>query len=104
MDLSIENCICRYFVTYSGVKLPLKLVSPLAETELQNRNTFFLGYFDAQDRLLLCQKRVYGEVELQHRYSYDDSGQLRQAAITDADGELTLLDFGESANDADHVE
>ena len=97
----IENCDCRYFISYSGVKLPLKLVTSLTEAELQNRNTFFRAYFDDQERLLLCQNVVYGEVELEHRYSYYDSGVLRQAEITDADGELTLLRFDESGAQLD---
>jgi len=95
--VDIENCVCRYFVSYSGVKLPLQLVNELVnESELQNRNTFFRGYFDAEKRLLLCQKLVYGEVELEHKYSYHDNGALRLAEITDVDDELTLLHFDEA--------
>lgn len=93
--MNIENAECRYFISYSGVKLPLKLVDPLTESNLQNRNTFFRGYFDGQERLLLCQKMVYGEIELEHRYNYYDSGMLELAEITDADGEVTLLRYDE---------
>ena len=96
MTENIESGECRYFISYSGVKLPLKLITPLKEAELQNRNTFFRAYFDADERLTLCQKLVYGEIELEHRYSYHGNGQLQQAYITDADGELTLLCFDES--------
>lgn len=96
MDINIENCECRYFISYSGVKLPLRLLTSLTDAELNNRNTFFRGYFDDQDRLLICQNVVYGEVELEHRYSYYDSGVLRQAEITDADGEKTMLYFDET--------
>ncbi len=85
----------RHFLTYSGVKLPLKLVSPLAEAEIENRNTFFRGWFDSVERLTALEKVVYGEVELRHRYDYRDTGTLRQAEITDADGEVTVLDFDE---------
>ena len=35
--------------------------------------------------MVLCQKAVYGEVELQHRYEYHDNGNLKQAEITEAD-------------------
>ena len=94
--MNIENCERRFFISYSGVKLPLKLVTPLTEAELQNRNTFFQGFFDNQERLLVCQKLVYGEIELEHRYSYYDNGVLRTAEITDADGELTVLQFAEA--------
>lgn len=96
MTDNLENCDCRHFISYSGIKLPLKLVTPLTAAELQNRNTFFRGYFDNQERLMLCQKMVYGEIELEHRYDYYDNGILRQAKITDADGEITVLSFDET--------
>jgi hypothetical protein len=58
----------RYFLSYSGVSLPLRLVSPLAANELQNRNTYFRAVYDEADRLVSCEKLVYGEVELTHLY------------------------------------
>lgn len=82
---------CRYFTSYSGVELPLRLINTLPD--IDNRNTYFRGYFDTDGRLLLCQKIVYGEIELQHSYRYYDSGILREAAITDTDGEVNVLHF-----------
>lgn len=87
---------CRYFVTYSGVKLPFKLCQPLEATSLGNRNTYFRAWFDAQDRITGFQKMVYGEVELEHRYEYCASGMLESAEIVDAEGEVTVLHFDES--------
>ncbi len=87
---------CRYFVTYSGVRLPLKLSQPLAESDLGNRNTYFRAWFDDQGRITGLQKMVYGEVELEHRYEYRDSGALWRAEIIDADGEVTVLRFDDA--------
>ena len=39
----------RYFVSYSGIKLPLKLVNEITEASLNNRNTYYRGYFDAEN-------------------------------------------------------
>lgn len=89
---------CRYFVTYTGVKLPFKLVNPLEEKDVENRNTFFRGYFDTEGRLSGFQRIVYGEVELEHRYRYHGNGVLQQAAVADADGEVTLLRFDETGS------
>jgi len=75
----------RYFVSYSGVKLPLRLVNEISEADLNNRNTYYLGCFDAQDRMLLCRKIVYGEVESEHQYQYDENGALKHAQITEDD-------------------
>ncbi len=85
--------ICRYFTTYSGVQLPFKLVAELEEHEIRNRNTYFRGYFDADGVLLRFQKIVYGEMEIEHQYTYDKDGKLTHAQITDADGEVTELAF-----------
>ncbi|TAJ80503.1 MAG: hypothetical protein EPO42_04380 [Gallionellaceae bacterium] len=84
----------RFFVTYTGIKLPFKLVNELQPDEVRNRNTFFRGHFDAQDRLTGFDKLAYGEVELRHDYTYHDNGRIRSAEITDIDGEVTMLLFG----------
>jgi YD repeat-containing protein len=88
----------RFFVTYSGVKLPFKLVNQLEGSEVENRNTYFRGCFDAQDRLTGFEKIAYGEAELIHRYEYHDNGKLKQAEITDIDGETTVLEFDAEGN------
>ena len=85
---------CRYFVSYSGIKLPLKLVNEIAESGLNNRNTYYRGYFDAQDKMLLCQKIVYGEVESEHQYQYSECGSLILAQITE-DDEVREIHFNE---------
>ena len=84
---------CRYFVTYSGVKLPLRLLNELEPAQLENRNTYFCGHFDEQGRLIHLQKMVYGEIELEHRYFYNDKGSITRAEIIDAEGELTAMSF-----------
>ena len=58
--MSNEKTTCRYFTTYSGVKLPFKLVGELGEHEIRNRNTFFRGYFDADGVLLGFRKWFMG--------------------------------------------
>ena len=88
---------CRYFLTYSGVKLPLKLVTPISEADTRNRNTYMRGYYDAQQRLVACEKVVYGEIELAHRYRYHDNGRVSRAEIhLVADEELTVIRFDEN--------
>ncbi|MCD2449258.1 DUF6156 family protein [Methylicorpusculum oleiharenae] len=91
--MTIETSDCRYFVSYSGMKLPLKLVNELSGRDLDNRNTFFRGYFDAKERLIRCEKVVYGEVELLHCYRYHENGELQEAKISGLDEEMTVLVF-----------
>lgn len=85
--------ICRYFLTYTGVELPFKLVTPLSDSDVENRNTYFRGYFDADERLLGFDKMVYGEIEMAHRYAYHPNGVLKQVEVTDIDGDIARLDF-----------
>jgi hypothetical protein len=89
-----QQFLCRYFVSYSGIKLPLKLVNEISEAGLINRNTYYRGYFDANDRMMLCQKIVYGEVESEHQYRYDENGVLKQAKIAE-DDEVREIHFNE---------
>jgi hypothetical protein len=89
-----SQLICRYFVSYSGIKLPLKLVNEITEQSLHNRNTYFCGHFDADNKLLRCQKIVYGEVESEHIYTYHANSALKLAQITE-DDETRELHFPE---------
>ena len=100
-EIKIENnskegySDCRHFVAYSGVKLPLKLVNLLEESDMRNRNTFFRGFYDAKEQLVICQKVVYSEIEFEHRYDYYDNGMLKSAVIKEADEEPRTLCFDE---------
>lgn len=79
--MSENNGVIRYFVSYTGVKLPVKMVNPLEEADLRNRNTYIIATFDPQDRLLGFEKMVYAEIEISHKYEYDGEGVLRRAEI-----------------------
>lgn len=82
----------RYFVSYTGVKLPVRMVNPLELPDLRNRNTYIVATFDDQDRLTSFEKMVYGEVEISHKYEYDSDGVLRRAEIY-MDEETTEMRF-----------
>jgi hypothetical protein len=94
-DTSEMHADCRYFATYSGVKLPLHLVGPIPEAALTNRNTFMRALFDGAGRLIVCEKIVYGEVEMAHHYEYYANGALKSAEIRMPDEEPALLTFVE---------
>ncbi|MFM8331850.1 MAG: DUF6156 family protein [Candidatus Methylumidiphilus sp.] len=89
---------CRHYLSYTGVKLPLALVEELQPAQLENRITFFNGYYDGDGRLVAVRKMVYGEIEMEHRYEYSGEGVLQKAEITDMDGEVTVLLFDGQGN------
>lgn len=91
--MSTPELYDRYFLTYTGITLPLQLVTPLEENETDNRNTYFGAKLDEQGRIVLVHKLVYGEIELEHRYGYHDNGALQWAEILDDEDELQRLEF-----------
>lgn len=83
----------RFYLSYTGVTLPLKMVSPIDQAATENRNTWFGVCVDDAGRTTLIHKRVYGELELSHRYEYDQAGRLSLAEIINADNEGRRLSF-----------
>jgi len=93
-----EGAVCsRFYVSYTGIKLPVRMVNPLEEKDLANRNTFIIAYFDKDDKMVGFEKMVYGAVELSHYYDYYPSGALQQAEIM-MDDVVTLIDYDEAGN------
>jgi len=88
----------RFFVSYSGVKLPFNLVNAIAPDALSNRNTFIRAWFDRTGLLSGFEKLVYGEVELSHRYEYHGNGRLRRAEIVMLDEEPVAMSFDEAGS------
>lgn len=86
----------RFFVSYTGVKLPLRLVTAIALDQLSNRNTFIRGFFDRDGALTGFDKVVYGEIELRHRYDYHPGGALSRAEIVMLDEDPVTLHFDEN--------
>ena len=83
----------RYFLTYSGVALPLNLLQELSPQALRNRNTYFQADYDAAGRMLWLEKRVYGEVDLRHDYEWTGDGLLAKAIISTPDEEPQVRFF-----------
>ncbi|HUI22067.1 MAG TPA: DUF6156 family protein [Methylocella sp.] len=85
----------RFFVSYTGVKLPFTLVNPIDEGALANRNTYIRAYFNEAGALSSFEKFVYGAVELAHRYEYYNNGTLKRAEISMPEEEPLSMYFGE---------
>lgn len=92
-DMDQGQFTYRYFTTYRGVRLPSKMVSPIDEEALTNRNTYVRAFYDGHKRLRGFEKWVYGEVELIHRYDYDEAGCLVRAEIEVIDEDVVVMQF-----------
>jgi len=84
-----------FFTSYTGLKLPLRLIGPLDPDNMDNRNTFLRAYFDETDRLIGFDKLVYGDIHMSHRYVYHPSGALKQAQIIVPGDDLSDIWFDE---------
>jgi hypothetical protein len=89
----------RYFTTYTGVALPFRLVNPIDEKELANRNTYIRASFNDDGAIVAFDKIVYGEIELSHRYEYAESGGLVSAEIVVPEEDPVILRFDAAAAD-----
>lgn len=90
---SKQLLLCRHYVSYSGIKLPLKLITPLDDESLDKRITYFRGYYNAQEQLMVVEKVVYGEIEFEHRYDYYPDGRLKSAELREEDAAPRVLQF-----------
>lgn len=88
-----ENLECRHFISYNGINLPLNLVTPLDEESLDGRITYFRGYYDDADKLMMVEKVVYGEIEFEHRYQYHDDGRLKIVELIEDDEDPRIMQF-----------
>ena len=88
-----QNLTCRHYVSYTGVGLPLKLITPLDDATLDGRITYFRGYYDEGELLIAVEKVVYGEVEFEHRYRYDADGRIKSAELREPDEEPRVMEF-----------
>lgn len=88
-----QSLICRHYVSYSGVTLPLKLITPLDDDSVDKRITYFRGYYNDQEQLVVVEKVVYGEIEFEHRYQYHPDGRLKSVELREADEEFRVIQF-----------
>jgi len=87
----------RYFTSYTGIKLPLKLIGEITGDEIANRNTFIRAEYDNAENLLFLEHIVYGEPQLSHRYEYRPDHSLKRAVISNLiEEEVSVLNFDES--------
>ena len=88
------NLNCKNYVSYSGVQLPLNLVTPIMGETLEGRITYFRGYYDEDEKLVRVEKVVYGEVEFEHQYEYYSDGRIKKVKLLDPDeDEPRVMEF-----------
>lgn len=90
-----QSLQCRHFVSYSGIKLPLKLITPLDGESVDKRIAYFRAYYNDLEQLVAVEKVVYGEIEFEHRYDYYANGRLMSAELREFDEAPRVMQFDE---------
>ncbi len=93
---SIAFCSRRFFASFRGVNLPLRLVSELDGEAILHRGIFFVAYYDDEERMIGCDKYVQGCPTLSHRYEYHPGGTLKRAVVNTAGNEQGAVFFDET--------
>ncbi|MBP6894469.1 MAG: hypothetical protein KBC94_08600 [Pseudacidovorax sp.] len=73
----------RYFSSYSGRGLPLRLVGELPPEAIAHRNTCFRASYDEAGRPLCIEKLVYGAVEMRYDYRWAADGALAGVTVSE---------------------
>jgi hypothetical protein len=89
-----EHSDQKYFGTFVGYDLPLKLRENLFRTEAEERGTYYIAHYDSVGRLEEVRKVHTGATFFVHKYTYDAQGILVEARITNKAGEVSILKRG----------
>lgn len=93
-----SNLNIRYFTSYAGIKLPLKLVNELDDASLERRITYFKAYYDDKGLYVKLEKVVYSEIEFTHQYEYHPDGSLSKVVMIEGDERPRILIFDQQGN------
>jgi hypothetical protein len=83
----------RYFGGWASYKIPFVPQEPLSKEDAEQRPSYYIGYYDANDQLLAFEKYLDGRLEWHDEYTYWESGKLRLRRMTKADGSTTEQHF-----------
>jgi len=84
-----------YFESFSGYGIPLKLVGEITQKEAFLKKSYYIGYFDKNNRLLRVEKYLDGDLFFCHVYEYFASGSIKTNTVKNNEGVTTVNSFGD---------
>ena len=91
LSIAQEQLNEKYFGTFSGYTLPLKLKNNLSKSEIEARRAYLVAYYDASGRLHKVRKVLDGKTEFIHEYAYDAQSKLVEVIVTNHEGNISIL-------------
>jgi hypothetical protein len=88
----------EYYRRFAGYQLPLRLVEKIAKEEAESLasagQSYYVGHYGPNGRLLKAVKMLRGEMDFEHAYVYSPKGRLMSVVIARADGTVNVLGGG----------
>ena len=78
----------RYFGSFAGYSIPFKPTEPLTAEEATSRASYYVGRYDAHERLASFAKYLDGKRFFLSEYTYDQHGTFTKQKTTTQDGEV----------------
>jgi len=92
----------EYYRRFAGYHLPLRLIEKITKEEAEALTSagqsFYVGHYGPNGRLLKAVKMLRGEMDFEHAYIYSPKGRLMSVVIARADGTVNVLG-GSATND-----
>ena len=88
----------EYYRRFAGYQLPLRLIEKIAKEEAEALTaagqSYYVGHYGPDGRLLKAVKMLRGEMDFEHAYIYSPKGRLMSVVIARADGTVNVLGGG----------
>jgi hypothetical protein len=88
----------EYYRRFAGYQLPLRLIEKIAKEEAESLTSagqsYYVGHYGPNGRLLKAVKMLRGEMDFEHAYVYSPKGRLMSVVIARADGAVNVLGGG----------
>lgn len=74
----------KYYASFSGYNIPLKLAEEISESEALSKHSYYIGFF-LEKKLVRVEKYVNRTLFFQHFYYYNENGALIKSKIIGPD-------------------
>ena len=95
-DSADPGCRAKYFIGFSGYSLPLVPVDEVSKSKATSQRSYYKASYDGESRLRTFEKFLDGVQFFRHEYDYFPTGVIREARVTNADGQTVIHKFDES--------
>jgi Family of unknown function (DUF6156) len=90
---SFDSLTPQYFGSWRSYQIPFIPEEPISSEEAQQRKSYYVGYYNSNDRLERFEKHLDGQLNWKDEYSYWENGKIKTRAMIQADGSQIVQNF-----------